>query len=223
MSSVAEIEADLKELQGLKAQATRVNNQTFLNSKIKELEKKLTEKKSSETAAQKTSTPSVVSTNALLATSRLTNYAMDQSDKFVKLYIPLKGIQDVPAANITTNFQKRECEVIVNGLNNMNYCFSKKGLLNEIIPESSQIKQKTDDLLIMLRKKDAQNWDTLTELEHADKEKNRPKMDESADPQASLMNMMKEMYDTGDDEMKRNIKKAWFEGQNKNGGMMPPM
>ena len=31
------------------------------------------------------------------------------------------------------------------------------------------------------------------------------------DPQASLMNMMKEMYNTGDDEMKRTIAKAWSE------------
>lgn len=32
------------------------------------------------------------------------------------------------------------------------------------------------------------------------------------------MKMMKQMYDDGDDEMKRTIRKAWYEGQNKQGG-----
>lgn len=32
-----------------------------------------------------------------------------------------------------------------------------------------------------------------------------PKFDEKADPQESLMSMMKQMYDEGDDEMKRLV------------------
>ena len=35
------------------------------------------------------------------------------------------------------------------------------------------------------------------------------------DPGAGLMDLMKKMYDDGDDEMKRTIKKAWFESQEK--------
>ncbi len=42
-----------------------------------------------------------------------------------------------------------------------------------------------------------------------------PKMDEKADPQESLMSMMKQMYDDGDDEMKRTIRKSWHESQSK--------
>lgn len=40
-----------------------------------------------------------------------------------------------------------------------------------------------------------------------------PKKD--ADPQAGLMDMMKKMYEEGDDEMKRTIAKAWTESQDK--------
>lgn len=36
-----------------------------------------------------------------------------------------------------------------------------------------------------------------------------PKLDDSGDPQDSLMQVMKNLYDTGDDEMKRNIRKTW--------------
>ena len=41
------------------------------------------------------------------------------------------------------------------------------------------------------------------------------KPDKDEDPGASLMNMMKKLYDEGDDEMKRTMKKAWHESQEK--------
>ena len=43
----------------------------------------------------------------------------------------------------------------------------------------------------------------------------RPKFDEGKDPGAGLMDMMKQMYDDGDDEMKRTIAKAWHDSQEK--------
>ena len=45
-----------------------------------------------------------------------------------------------------------------------------------------------------------------------------PKPDASKDPSAGLMDMMKKMYDEGDDEMKRTINKAWSESRSKEGG-----
>ena len=42
-----------------------------------------------------------------------------------------------------------------------------------------------------------------------------PKMGKSEDPGASLMGLMKQMYQDGDDEMKRSIAKAWQESQDK--------
>lgn len=41
------------------------------------------------------------------------------------------------------------------------------------------------------------------------------KMDKNEDPGAGLMKMMQKLYDDGDDEMKRTIKKAWAESQEK--------
>ena len=41
------------------------------------------------------------------------------------------------------------------------------------------------------------------------------KDDEDADPSASIMNMMKDMYQNGDDEMRRVIGKAWTESREK--------
>ncbi len=39
--------------------------------------------------------------------------------------------------------------------------------------------------------------------------------DDKSDPSQSLMKMMKQMYDDGDDEMKRTITKSWYESQEK--------
>ncbi len=44
-----------------------------------------------------------------------------------------------------------------------------------------------------------------------------PKAEKTEDPGAGLMSMMKQMYDSGDDEMKRTIAKAWHESQEKRG------
>ena len=40
-------------------------------------------------------------------------------------------------------------------------------------------------------------------------------MEEGKDPGDSLMQLMKNMYETGDDEMKRTIAKAWTESREK--------
>ena len=45
-----------------------------------------------------------------------------------------------------------------------------------------------------------------------------PKFDDKKDPNESLMNLMKQMYEDGDDEMKRTIAKSFAESRNKTGG-----
>ena len=39
--------------------------------------------------------------------------------------------------------------------------------------------------------------------------------DDKSDPSQGLMKLMQQMYDDGDDEMKRTIKKSWYESQQK--------
>ena len=64
---------------------------------------------------------------------------------------------------------------------------------------------------ITLAKKDKEHWDDLKEKASAFKMKglDKKEKDKSEDPQASLMNMMKEMYESGDDEMKKVIAQSW--------------
>ena len=48
-----------------------------------------------------------------------------------------------------------------------------------------------------------------------------PEVDKDKDPSESLMDLMKKMYDEGDDEMTRTIAKAWTGSREKQaaGGM----
>ena len=39
--------------------------------------------------------------------------------------------------------------------------------------------------------------------------------DKDGDPQNAIMDLMKNMYDQGDDEMKRTIQKSWYEANMK--------
>lgn len=50
----------------------------------------------------------------------------------------------------------------------------------------------------------------------------KPNVDKDADPSQSIMDMMKQMYHDGDDEMKRTIAKAWTESREKRNDPLNP-
>ncbi|VDO05669.1 unnamed protein product [Haemonchus placei] len=212
------------------------------------------------------------STPSSLPTVKVTNYGWDESDKFVKVYITLQGVQNANPSSIQHSFTNTGYDIAVSDHGGKNYVMTMKGLRDEIIPESSQLKVnvqitrdfstildflvliiispifgiifaffvrneiihsclwssfqvKTDMLLVMMKKKnEGKKWEELTKLEYDQKQKRKPKFDDKLDddPQASLMNMMKQMYEEGDDEMKRTIRKAWHEGQTKKNTVDPP-
>jgi calcyclin binding protein len=54
----------------------------------------------------------------------------------------------------------------------------------------------------------------MTTYEKKANEPRVPKLDND-DPSAGLMDMMKQMYEDGDDDMKRTIAKAWTESREK--------
>jgi len=76
---------------------------------------------------------------------------------------------------------------------------------------------ETDSVVIFLAKAKQVTWSAVTAEEKRAKELKAPKMDNANadDPNAGLMNMMKQLYDSGDDDMKRQIAKSFAEGRNK--------
>lgn len=88
----------------------------------------------------------------------------------------------------------------------------------EIDAAKSSIRVKQNRLTISLIKKDKNaTWMNLTEKNA--KASTNP-ASESSDPSAGIMDMMKNMYNEGDDDMKRTIAKAWTESRNKSPGDM---
>ena len=75
-------------------------------------------------------------------------------------------------------------------------------------------------VVLMLKKYETEKWSHLkmSDKQSSSQPKIKPPVDDkNADPSASLMTMMKQMYDEGDDDMKRTIAKAWSESRTGNG------
>ncbi|KAG3294545.1 CACYBP-like [Ictidomys tridecemlineatus] len=150
------------------------------------------------------------------STLKISNYGWDQSDKFVKIDITLTGVHQVPAKNVPVHFTERSFDLLVRTLNGKNYSMIVKNLLKPISVKGSPRKVKTDTALILCRKK-AENtwWEYLTWVEKECKKKEKPSYDTKTDPSEGLMNVLKKIYEDGDDDMNRTINKVWVESKEK--------
>jgi calcyclin binding protein len=116
-------------------------------------------------------------------------------------------------------------ELKVLGLENKNYTLKIANLLYPITECSSRAKK---DMVVVSLKKQAsgKNWSHVTETDKRAADAKAPKKREGEDavkdPSSGLMDMMKQMYEDGDDDMKRMIAKAWTEGKG-NEKQMPTM
>ncbi|XP_040216313.1 calcyclin-binding protein [Rana temporaria] len=216
-SAVLELQKDLEEVKQLLEKATRKRVRDVLFVEQRKLETEIANKKQQQTGeSMEVQKPSaIVPPMSSMYTVKISNYGWDQSDKFVKIYITLKDVQNIPADNVQVQFTERSFDLLVKDLNGKNHTMTINNLLKPIAPENSSRKVKTDTVLLMLRKKSESKWEYLTQVEKMTKEKDKPPMDTDGDPNAGLMNVLKKIYDDGDDEMKRTLNKAWAESREK--------
>merc|ERR1712080_208772 len=155
-----------------------------------------------------------------------TDYSWDQTIKKVSFY--LNGCENVQASsNVKIYYNpenKNQVCFILTSSDNKEYIFNLPPFMGNINQKIDPIiKVRSSYISISLTKERAIKWSHLTnkdKLAAEDKKKmDVPDIKEGEDPQKSLMNMMKKMYDDGDDEMKRTLNKAWEQGQNKKNGM----
>ncbi|XP_062849089.1 calcyclin-binding protein [Trichomycterus rosablanca] len=211
------LESDLKELTHLLEQCERKRVQDVLSQEQKKIEKELALKQQQKEQREKGDAGDQVDTTLKGYTVKINNYGWDQSDKFVKVYITLKGVHKIPAENVQVSFTDRSFNVLVKDLDTKNHQMMMNNLLFPIIVEESCKKVKTDMLLVMCKKTTTKKWEFLTQVEKQAKDKEKPSYDDNADPGDGLMNILKKMYSDGDDEMKRTLNKAWTESQEKKG------
>ncbi|XP_043858786.1 calcyclin-binding protein [Dromiciops gliroides] len=215
-----ELRKDLEEVKELLGKATRKRIRDILTAEKSKLETEIKHKTTKQKGQEKGETidekpAAVVAPISVGYTVKINNYGWDQSDKYVKIYITLNGVQQVPTENVQVQFKERSFEVLVKNLNGKNYSMTVNNLLKPISVEGSSRKIKTDTVLVLCKKKQEQKWDYLTQVEKECKEKEKSSFDNDTDPSEGLMNVLKKIYEDGDDEMKRTINKAWVESREK--------
>uniref|UniRef100_A0A914L1F4 Calcyclin-binding protein n=1 Tax=Meloidogyne incognita TaxID=6306 RepID=A0A914L1F4_MELIC len=210
--SASDLKNDIDELQALRKQAKRSNVQLFLDELLKKWLANLDELNRRDLITS--DAPKTIGV-AARPYKKLTTYGFDESDKFVKIYYSIPGISSTPVTAIKEKFNENSFDIFCTDVNGTDYEINVRGLSKAVDPDKCYFKQKSgDQLLVMLKKvRENENWGSLLKIDK--KEQKTPKFDKDEDPQASLMNMMKQMYDEGDDEMKRTIRKSWYEAQNK--------
>ena len=130
------------------------------------------------------------------------------NSQFVTLYISLPSVGSIPKSQITCNFQEAFFDLIVNDLNGKSYRLYKDNLEHDIDPKASKIIVKSDKVIVKLgkQKKEYGGYDMWTELNSKKAKKIGPDgKSEKEDPTSSIMDLMKDLYDKGDDNMKKMI------------------
>eukprot|EP00088_Acartia_fossae_P029938 TRINITY_DN3086_c0_g1_i2.p1 TRINITY_DN3086_c0_g1~~TRINITY_DN3086_c0_g1_i2.p1 ORF type:complete len:264 (+),score=108.46 TRINITY_DN3086_c0_g1_i2:48-794(+) len=238
---MSEVEADVAEMKGLLDKAVRPKVKDMLTINLRKMETdliNLREQKDQQDSRLKTEggsgTESAVkpaakaSSTHIIPDSQIKDYSWDQSERFVKLYLTnLPDLGQVNQDAVKTKFTDQSLEIRVENYKGKNLVFSINKTCHKINPEKSYHKVKSDYLLVFICKHNpGSSWSHFT---YADKVKSDASkmsaggggaadtkgLEDKDDPSAGIMNMMKKLYDEGDDEMKRTIAKAWTEGQQK--------
>ena len=139
------------------------------------------------------------------------SFSWDQNDSYVILYFldGLQGIDQLPREQVECDYQKDCVELRILGLNGRNYRWVQK-LNHDIIPQECKLLIRKDRITMKLKKAhDKESWYQLQPEER----KFDNMKDTEDDPTGGLMKLMKNMYDTGDDNMKRAIAEAMTKAQ----------
>jgi calcyclin binding protein len=222
--NIDELKLDIEEYEQLHLAAKRPKIQETLTREIEKLRRDVLnlEKAASgaKAAESKASGSAGAGDTKQVYHENITNYAWDQSDKFLKLYLTLGNLSVINDSNIVAEFTDKSVTVRVQFPNKTCQLYIAR-LCEDIVPKDCYCKKKSEYVLLMLKKAEVgKTWQTVTEREKKAKEKNKPKLDDNEDPSSSITKMLKNMYDEGDDDMKRTISKAWCQSQMKQGGGM---
>lgn len=223
-----ETELDIGELRHLLQLATRQKVKDMLGINIRKHETELVSLKEemaraeSRLKVEENGLAKAKVENKTTPECQIKDYSWDQSEKYVKLYLTgLSGLGNLDVDSVKVTYTDESLNVRISNLNGKTLLFNIHKTCHKIAPEKSYHKIKSDYLVIFLSKYNpGSNWTHITYAEKAvadAKKTNDTKPGDigTDDPSAGLMNMMKKLYNEGDEEMKRTIAKAWTEGQEK--------
>jgi len=147
----------------------------------------------------------------------ISDFAWDQGEynsPKVTVYVELEGVGGISKDNVTCTFTKDTFDLQVVGLSGKNYRLLQDNLDKDIIPGESKFLVKANKIVLKLAKTKGEysfdNWTSLSSKKtKGDKAASKSAASGGkADPMGGIMDMMKEMYDSGDDKMKKIIGEA---------------
>jgi len=131
----------------------------------------------------------------------------------ITIYVDLPNIGTVPRENISCDFSPTSFDLKVLHhpiMKDCNYRLINDSLDKEIDVALSKFIVKANKIIIKLQKKKGEygsydHWSDLTAKKNKKKSNEKENSDKAKDPSASIMELMKDMYDSGDDNMKKII------------------
>ncbi|KAF3794656.1 Calcyclin-binding protein [Nymphaea thermarum] len=206
MASLDDYSQDLEELRHLQSIAKRPRVLSLISGEIASLENKILKAATPVPIAR---TPNPAASNGKAPTVNyitLGSFSWDQDTDKLKLYVSLEGVDQEKVDSV---FKEMSVDVKFHDVQGKNYRCAIPKLNKEIVPEKSKITVKPNKVIITLHKASKGNWMDL----HFKEDKLKPGMDKEKDPMAGIMDLMKNMYEEGDDEMKKTIAKAWTDAR----------
>ncbi|KAL5997581.1 hypothetical protein ACLOJK_008511 [Asimina triloba] len=202
-----EVSLDLEELRHLQSIAKRPRILSLISSEIRNLEKASAPAPPSETKPP-AATPSqnYVTATPSLNYVTLGSFSWDQDSDKIKIYVSLEGVEQ---EKIETVFKPTSMDIKFHDVQGKNYRCAIPKFNKEIVPDQCKVVVKPNRVIVTLVKASKGNWLDL----HFKEDKMKSNLDKEKDPMAGIMDLMKNMYEEGDDEMKRTIAKAWTDAR----------
>jgi len=136
----------------------------------------------------------------------------------ISIYVTLPGITKEVASKVSCAFTDNSFDLKVNDLEGKSYRLYKDNLEKNIIPEESKYRVKKDKVVITLRKvKGSYSYDTWMNLQaksSSSSKEGKGGTSSKDNPMGGIMDLMKDMYQDGDDNMKKIIGEAMMKAQN---------
>lgn len=199
---------DLDELRHLQSIAKRPRVVSLISAEINTLEK--LSKNAAPTKSLQVPTPIGTAPKGLSSPAlnyvTLGSFSWDQDNEKVKIYASLEGVDQ---EKIEADFKQMSFDLKFHDVQGKNYRCAIPKLNKEIVPEKCKVVVKPTRVIITLVKASKGNWSDL----HFKEDKLKPNLDKDRDPMAGIMDLMKNMYEEGDEEMKRTIAKAWTDAR----------
>ncbi|SOV79457.1 calcyclin binding protein, putative [Plasmodium sp. gorilla clade G3] len=214
---------DLEELNTLLLSVKRENVKAKIQQCIENINGEIIKLKINKNQMPNKITETKVQLNdPIVSYNSVQSFAWNQERNKVTIFLTVKNVHTVGEEKISTVFEERSFEIKMNDVDKKHYRFCIKKLCDKIIPNKCSFKVKKDTVHVILVKQEYKHWENLHFKESPMSKIKPPSMDEQAEPSAMLMNMMKQLYQEGDSDMKRTIAKAWCEANEKKSDFSVP-